>query len=57
MTKKYSIFLTVLFCAFIGCMSVVSLLLPDVNFSPLENRYLQKPPKLTAENLSSGRFM
>ena len=57
MSKKFNIFLSALFCAFIGCMSVVSLLLPDVNFSPLENRYLQKPPKLTAENLSSGRFM
>ena len=57
MSKKFSIFLTVLFCAFIGCMSVVSLLLPDREFSPLENRNLQKPPKLSVENLGSGKFM
>ena len=57
MTKKFSMFLTVLFCAFIGGMSVISLLLPDKDFSPLENRYLQKPPKLALETLGSGKFM
>ena len=57
MSKKFSVFLTVLFCAFIGCMSVVSLLLPDKDFLPLENRFPQKPPKLTVENLGSGKFM
>ena len=57
MTKKFSIFLTVLFCAFIGGVCVISLLLPDKNFSPLENRFLQKPPKLSAESLGSGKFM
>jgi hypothetical protein len=57
MTKKFSIFLTVLFCAFIGGISVISLLLPDKDFSPLENRYLQKPPKLSLETLGSGKFM
>lgn len=57
MSKKFSVFLTVLFCAFIGGVFVVSLLLPDRDFSPLENRYLQKPPKLSAETLNSGKFM
>lgn len=57
MTKKFSIFLSALFCAFIGGVAVISLLLPDKDFLPLENRYPQKPPKLTAENLSSGKFM
>ena len=57
MSKKFNIFLSVLFCAFIGGVPLISLLLPDKNFSPLENRYLQKPPKLSAENLSSGKFM
>lgn len=57
MSKKFSFFLTVLFCAFIGGVAVISLLLPDVEFSPLENRYLQKPPKLTAETLRDGTFM
>ena len=57
MSKKFSVLLTVLFCAFIGSMSVISLLLPDKDFLPLENRYPQKPPKLSAESLSSGKFM
>ena len=57
MTKKFSIFLTVLFCAFIGGVCVISLLLPDKDFSPLENRSLQKPPKLSLETLGSGKFM
>lgn len=57
MSKKFNIFLTVLFCAFIGGMGVISLLLPDKDFSELENRYLQKPPKLSLETLSSGKFM
>ena len=57
MSKKFSIFLTALFCVFIGCMSAVSLLLPDKDFLPLENRYPQKPPKLSLEALGSGKFM
>lgn len=57
MSKKFNIFLTILFCAFIGGMGVISLLLPDKEFSELENRYLQKPPKLSLETLSSGKFM
>lgn len=57
MSKKFSIFLSALFCAFIGGVAVISLILPDKDFSPLENRYLQKPPKLSAESLSNGKFM
>ena len=57
MSKKFSVFLTVLFCAFIGGVCVISMLLPDKDFLPLENRYPQKPPKLSAENLSDGKFM
>ena len=57
MSKKFSVFLTALFCAFIGGVCVISLLLPDKDFSPLENRYLQKPPVVSAENLGSGKFM
>lgn len=57
MSKKFNIFLSILFCAFIGGVCVISLLLPDKDFLPLENRYPQKPPKLTAESLSSGKFM
>ena len=57
MSKKFNIFLSALFCAFIGGVALISLLLPDKDFSELENRYLQKPPKLSTENLNSGKFM
>ena len=57
MSKKFNIFLSALFCAFIGGVCVISLLLPDKDFSPLENRYLQKPPKLSVESLGDGKFM
>jgi len=57
MTKKYSIFLSALFCLFIGGIFLASLLLPKKEFSPLENRYLQKAPALSLESLDSGKFM
>jgi len=57
MSKRSSIFLSALFCAFIGGICVISLLLPDKDFFPLENRYPQKPPKLSVESLNSGKFM
>ena len=57
MNKKYSIFLTVLFTLFLGVILVGSFLLPDKEFSELENRYLAKPPKLSVENLENGKFM
>ena len=57
MSKKFSIFLSVLFCSFIGGILALSILLPDKEFSELENRYLQKPPKLSLESLESGDFM
>ena len=34
-----------------------SILLPDQQFSPMENRYLATAPKLTLENVDSGKFM
>ena len=57
MNQKYSMFLTVLFTLFIGGILVGSLVLPDQEFSQLENRYLAKPPKLSLETLDSGDFM
>ena len=57
MSKKYCIFLTILFSLFIGGILVGSILLPDQQFSPMENRYLATAPKLTLENVDSGKFM
>ena len=55
--KNFNRFLSALFCLFLGGMLVVSTLLPDRSFSPLENRYLAKPPKLSLEALKDGTFM
>ena len=57
MTKQYSRLLTALFCAFIGGIFVVSLLLPKKAFSELENRYLEKVPGISLEAIQSGKFM
>ena len=57
MSKKFNIFLSALFCVFLGGVFVLSLLLPDKDFSPLENRYLQKAPVLSLQALKDGEFM
>lgn len=57
MTKKYSRFLTVLFCLFIGGMLVWSLLLPDRKNSAVENRPLQQAPKFSIGAVLDGSFM
>lgn len=54
---KFNLFLTVLFCLFIGGISLGSILLPDKTFSPVENRNLAQAPKLSWENITSGKFM
>lgn len=48
MSKKYSIFITALFCGFIGLFFVWHLVLPDSDFSENENRYLEQRPTLSA---------
>lgn len=57
MNRKYNIFITTLFCAFLGGMLMISTILPDKAKSELENRYLAKPPKLSIETLTNGEFM
>ncbi len=44
MSKKYSIFISALFCGFLGLFLVWHLILPDQTFSPNENRVLQSLP-------------
>ena len=57
MSKKFNIFLSALFCAFLGGMLVISTVLPDKDFSELENRNLSKTPKFSIETFTSGDFM
>ena len=57
MSKKYSIFITALFCTFMFGFGIFHFILPDRDFSEQENTFLEqfKPP--TWETVRSGEFM
>ena len=57
MSKKFNIFLSTLFCAFLGGMLVISTILPDKDFSELENRELSDVPKFSLKAVTEGKFM
>ena len=66
MGKKYSVFISVLFCVFIFGFGIAQFVLPDKEFSEQENRYLAQLPsidfgELTAigksGNFFTGKFM
>ena len=57
MKKSHNLLITVLFCAFLGGIAMVSLLLPDKDFSEMENRNLRLLPELTYNKFTSGRYM
>lgn len=57
MTKRYCIFITALFCAFLGLFLAANTLSPDRDFSQLENRALQQLPAPSVKTLVSGAFM
>lgn len=44
------------FCAILGVMAVLFLVLPEKNFSETEKRYLNDFPELSWQSLSSGEF-
>ena len=54
--KKISVTMIVIFVAFLALVSGGSLLMKDREFSPNENRYLAEPPRLTVDNILSGKF-
>ena len=56
-SKKYSVFITVLFCAFIFGFGIAHFILPDRDFSEQENRYLAQFKAPTADTVRSGKFM
>lgn len=57
MNKKYSIFITVLFCLFTFGFGIFHFILPDRDFSDQENRYLSQFKAPTLDTLRSGKFM
>lgn len=44
------------FCAFLGIVAVLFLILPKSEYSETEKRYLEEAPVLTWESLTSGEF-
>ncbi len=57
MSKKYAVFISVLFCAFIGLFLTAGAIAPDKSFSELENRALQELPKPTVKTVFDASFM
>jgi hypothetical protein len=46
----------IVFTAFLTVFGILFAVLPDREFSGLENRYLASPPKLTLSSLADGKF-
>ena len=57
MSKKYSIFITALFCLFLFGFGIFQFILPDRDFSEQENRYLAQFKAPTLKTIRSGEFM
>ncbi len=57
MSKKYSVFITVLFCLFTFGFGAALILTPSRDFSEQENRFLTQFKAPTADTLRSGKFM
>lgn len=57
MSKRYAVFLTLLFCLFLGGMTALHLILPDREKSEAENRTLQQRPDFSWEAVLDGSFM
>ena len=57
MSKKYSIFITVLFCLFTFGFGIALILSPSRDFSEQENRYLSQFKAPTLKTVRTGEFM
>lgn len=57
MTKKYAVFITCLFAAFLGAFAVANAVTPTKEFSPMENRALAQMPALSGKAVVEGTFM
>ena len=57
MSKKYSIFITVLFCLFTFGFGIALIVSPSRDFSEQENRYLSQFKAPTLSTLRTGEFM
>lgn len=56
MLKKIRVMVVMVFLSVLAFVSVGSLIAKDREFSPNENRYLEEKPKLSLDNIMSGKF-
>ncbi len=56
MNRKSNIIIILVFAAFIGAFALLQPILPDVEFSQQENRYLQQLPSFSLDALADGDF-
>ena len=57
MSKRYCMFLSALFCAFLGVFLVAGAVVPDRTFSQMENRELAQLPTPTVKTVLDSTFM
>lgn len=57
MSHRFYKIIVLMFCLYIGGMCFLSMVIPDREFSEMENRYFQTFPKFSASGLESGRYM
>ena len=54
--RKMKLAMLIVFCVMLFGGTVVSFVLPDREFSDVENRELAKKPKITAKRILSGEY-
>ena len=54
--KKRSLILICAAAAFLLFISIGTIITPDVEFSPDENRYLTQKPEISAKSILAGSF-
>jgi hypothetical protein len=57
MNHRFYKIIVAIFCLYIGGMFLLGLVVPDREFSEMENRYLQSFPKYSEDGLQSGQYM
>lgn len=57
MNHRFNKIIVAIFCLYIGGMFLLGLVVPDREFSEMENRYLQSFPKYSEDGLQSGQYM
>lgn len=57
MSHRFNKIIVFIFCFYIGGIFILGIVLPDIEFSEMENRYLQNFPKISSSGIESGRYM